>query len=179
MLRNPFFTLINVLGLSVGFAVFLCCGKYSDSELNSDRQWKDWDRIVMLGFKWEWTDDGKTGDSRLFRSTVTALAAEIGDRLSRNREYTRTIHQVNFNPDYAGFTDRLIVHVENRDGSKNYFKEENMVCADANLFTFFPSRLRRAIRKNFCCRPMPLFSVNPRPKNYSDKWVQWENDFYK
>jgi len=137
MARNPFFTLINGAGLSVGFAVFFVLWQYSESELNSDRQWKDWDRIALLGFFWEWTDDGQIWDSRLFRTSVTSLSSKFANDYSELEEYTRVIYQRDFSPSYAGLTDRVIVHVEDQDGSKRYFKEENMICADANLFTFF------------------------------------------
>lgn len=137
MARNPFFTLINVAGLSVGFAVFFVLWQYSESELNSDQQWKDWNRIALLGFNWEWTDDGKTWDSRLFRTNATAIPTKFVTDYSELEEYTRIIYQGDFAPGYTGLTDRLIVHIENQDGSKRYFKEEDMICADANLFTFF------------------------------------------
>src|SRR5690349_19519368 len=109
MARNPFFTLINVVGLSVGFAVFFVLWQYSASELNSDRQWKDWDRIALLGFNWQWTDDGQTWDSRLFSTNVTALSPKFVNDYSELEEYTRIIYQENFSPGYAGLTDRLIV----------------------------------------------------------------------
>jgi len=137
MMRNPFFTFINVAGLSVGFAVFFVLWQYSERELNSDRQWKDWNRIAMLGFNWEWTDDGKTWDSRLFSTNTTALPMKFVTDYAELDAYTRIIYQGNFTPSYTGLSDRLIVHVENKDGSKNHFKEEDMICADANLFTFF------------------------------------------
>ena len=60
--RNPFFTFINVLGLSVGFSVFLILWQYSQNELQSDRMWKDWERIARVGFHYTWTDDGKVWD---------------------------------------------------------------------------------------------------------------------
>jgi len=137
MMRNPFFTFINVAGLSVGFAVFFVLWQYSERELNSDRQWKDWNRIALLGFNWEWTDDGNTWDSRLFSTSSTALPKKFVTDYAELDEYTRIIYQGNFTPSYTGLADRLIVHVENTDGSKNYFKEKDMICADANLFTFF------------------------------------------
>lgn len=137
MVRNPFFTLINVAGLSIGFAAFFVLWQYSESELNSDRQWKDWDRIALMGFLWEWTDDGQNWDSRLFRTNSTAIPTKYVAEYSELEECTRIIYQRSFTPNYTGLTDRLIVHVEKHDKEKRYFKEDNMICADANLFTFF------------------------------------------
>ncbi len=48
LIRNPFFTFINVLGLSVGFAVFIALWPYTKSELKSDQFHKNADRIGRL-----------------------------------------------------------------------------------------------------------------------------------
>src|SRR5687768_10881435 len=61
LIRNPFFTIINVVGLSVGFAVFFILWEYSQSELSTDRYHRDADRIARVSVDWKWTDDnGKT-----------------------------------------------------------------------------------------------------------------------
>ena len=57
LLRNPFFSIINILGLAVGFAVFFLLWQYGQRELKSDRQWRDWERIARVGLLWEWSDD--------------------------------------------------------------------------------------------------------------------------
>ena len=137
MVRNPLFTLINVTGLSVGFAVFFVLWQYSANELNSDRQWNDWEQIASLGFFWEYTDDGKVGDSRLFRNTGSVMPLRMANDFPEIEDYTRFIYQGGFSIEYTGHTNRLILHIENANGSKKYFNEENMICADANLFTFF------------------------------------------
>ena len=36
LLRNPFFTFINTLGLSAGFTAFIILWPYAQSELNAD-----------------------------------------------------------------------------------------------------------------------------------------------
>ena len=41
MARNPFFTFIKVSGLAVGLAMFFILWQYTQSELESDQQWKD------------------------------------------------------------------------------------------------------------------------------------------
>src|SRR5690606_23170752 len=51
MSRNPFFTLINLLGLSTGFAVFLVLWQHSQHEIQSDQFHDDWQNIVRLTFQ--------------------------------------------------------------------------------------------------------------------------------
>ena len=48
LLRNPFFTFINVLGLSVGFAAFYILWPYAQSELKSDQFHKDYENIARF-----------------------------------------------------------------------------------------------------------------------------------
>ena len=50
LLRNPFFTFINVLGLSTGFAVFYILSQHASHVLNSDQYHKDHERIYRLYF---------------------------------------------------------------------------------------------------------------------------------
>ena len=45
LLRNPFFTFVNVAGLSVGFTAFYILWPYSQNELNSDQFHKDYEQI--------------------------------------------------------------------------------------------------------------------------------------
>ena len=61
-MRNPFFTLINILGLSVGFAVFIILWQYSRHELRSDQFHKDYERIYRLVTHIDFTLDGKVWD---------------------------------------------------------------------------------------------------------------------
>jgi putative ABC transport system permease protein len=135
--RNPFFTFINVTGLSVGFAVFFVLWQYSQNELNSDKQWKDWERIGLLGFYWEWTDDGKSWENNVYRNNDTGTPAKLASDYSEIESFTRIIYQRNFSPEYTDVTNKVVISIENNNGTKKYFKEDNMVCADANLFGFF------------------------------------------
>ena len=51
LIRNPFFTFINVLSLSVGFASFILLWPYAQLELQSDRFHKNAERIGRLSTK--------------------------------------------------------------------------------------------------------------------------------
>jgi len=52
LLRNPLFTLIDLVCLSVGFAMFFMLGNHAATELRSDHYLKDFDRIVRIAVSW-------------------------------------------------------------------------------------------------------------------------------
>jgi len=58
LLRNPFLTFINVIGLSLGFTTFYALWQFAISELKADQYHKDFERIVRVGVNYKWTDDG-------------------------------------------------------------------------------------------------------------------------
>ncbi len=137
--RNPFFTFVNVVGLSVGFAVFFVLWQFSQNELNSDRQWKDWDRIARLGFIWQWTDDNvnwsqsQFGDFNL-PEIIKNLAADYGEV----EAMTRIFRQENFAPEHIPYHSKnlFITRLDER-GDPVSFKESNITYADPNFFNFF------------------------------------------
>ena len=56
-LQNSFFTVINVLVLSVGFTAFFILWQYSHHELKRDQFHEDWEQIARIGTIGKWTDD--------------------------------------------------------------------------------------------------------------------------
>ena len=57
--RNRFITIINVAGLSIGFATFIMLYPYTAYELTSDQYHQDSDRIARLSGDFKWTDDNQ------------------------------------------------------------------------------------------------------------------------
>ena len=53
ILRNPLFSLINILGLSLGFAAFFVLWQYTSNELKSDQFHPDFKNKVRLTFSWQ------------------------------------------------------------------------------------------------------------------------------
>jgi len=125
--RNPFFTFINVLGLAVGFSVFIFLWQYSQNELNSDRMWKDWQRIARMGFVWTYNDnDGKGWRDVLCGAQPGRIAPQLKQDFPELEDVTRT----------SGIQSPLLIsRVHNQQ--KVTFKEEKVVFADANFFAFF------------------------------------------
>ncbi len=138
LIRNPFFTCINVIGLAIGFAVFFILWPYTQSGLNSDQQWKDSNRIARLGFEWTWSDDGNTWQQRIFGSNGPHIVNQLTSDYPELESFTRIMHQNWFTVDNVGLSQEIIVSLERSDQSKVVYKEDKVVCADANVFEFFP-----------------------------------------
>jgi putative ABC transport system permease protein len=138
LIRNPFYTFINVLGLSVGFAVFFVLSQYSRNELKSDQFHKDYERIVRCGFVWRWTDDNINWVDTRFG----VIWPEIADKVARDfveiEELTRVFHQENFTPEHIPQHGKVItLNYINAARDLVTFNETGVVYADRNLFQFF------------------------------------------
>ena len=57
ILRNRLFSLINILGLSLGFAAFFVSWQYASNELKSDQFHQNYKNKVQLVFNWKTKDD--------------------------------------------------------------------------------------------------------------------------
>src|SRR5688500_3974589 len=95
LLRNPFFTFINVLGLSIGFAVFFILWQYSQNELKSDQFHKDWEKIVRFGLLIRWKDDKVNWEESYCATNNAALAEKISNAYPQVKEFTRIHFQEN------------------------------------------------------------------------------------
>jgi hypothetical protein len=92
LLRNPFFTFINVLGLSIGFAVFFILWQYSQNELKSDQFHKDYDQIYKLGEIQRWTDNGTIWQESIMGVSAYGLSGLIG-KYAQGTEQTKFFGQ--------------------------------------------------------------------------------------
>jgi putative ABC transport system permease protein len=148
LIRSPFFSLVNVFGLAVGFSVFLILWQFTNSELDSDKQWKNWDRIARLGFWWEWTDDGKNWESLTHGGNSTELVARLKEAYPEIEDYTRIMYQEEFTPAYAGLNDQILITYQTPDVKRVMFREKRVACADANFFEFFSMPFIEGVRES-------------------------------
>lgn len=135
--RNPFFTGINVLGLSVGFAVFFILWQYSKNELASDQFHQDYEKIGRIGMRMDFPQDSVTWGHITFGATRTYHAAMIAADFPQVETFTRIMHQPTFDGDLVGHDREVVIAVDRKNGSKDLFKESKMAYADPNLFEFF------------------------------------------
>lgn len=142
MARNPFFTFIKVSGLAVGLAMFFILWQYTQSEMTSDQQWKDADRIYRLGIIGRWTDLKAKWDETWFATNMPTLVDQIALQYPEITEVTRILSQQNV----TGISENgsivkdhgsdLFLSVQN-GLEKRSFKEDRLAYGDPNLFTFF------------------------------------------
>ena len=96
MSRNPFFTGINLLGLSIGFAVFFILWPFSQYELTSDQFIKDHERIERPYLDFRWTEDGGANWGHLnFPYMFSCVASDLKEH-NQIEDITRYLAQNDF-----------------------------------------------------------------------------------
>lgn len=137
LLRNPFITGINILGLSIGFAAFYILWPYTQSELKTDHFHRDYERIARLTWHHRWTDNNLKWDEFYNAANFCGVAKQIADEFSDVEELTRFIPQREFVESLHGTDNTVFVSVYERDSARHFFREENVAFADPNFFEFF------------------------------------------
>jgi len=147
MMRNPFFTFINVAGLSVGFAVFFVLWQYSSYELNSDQYHKDHNRIFRLYgdfYQTTWVDQ----PHYLFGAFPPSFTPIAEQKFTEIESTTRIIHQQNFEEvrwvgpqtdsgSWSQLSRTAVFSIVDKTDRKHSFIEEDVAYADPNVFQFF------------------------------------------
>lgn len=135
LIRNPFFAGINILGLSVGFAVFIILWQYSVSELRSDTFHKDHERTYRLT-----TDCEQHVATEVHKFAmgfdVPVHTAEMAESIPQIESFTRILSQHGFNATWIPDHGNKIFFALPGGGDK-YFYEEHAAYADPNVFDFF------------------------------------------
>jgi putative ABC transport system permease protein len=139
MARSPFFTLINVFGLGIGFASFFALWDYSTNELRADQYHKDFERIARIGWDWKWTDDSTTWDHSLSGFSKSDIPLRAKEDFAEVEDYVR-IHTQPFFGIFGGLvphSNKITMSAVGGLKEDRVFKEEHVVYADQNLFSFF------------------------------------------
>jgi putative ABC transport system permease protein len=123
LLRNPFFTSINILGLAVGFASFFGLWNYAITELKSDQFHPDHDKIVRLAIDWNWTDDQVNWGHMVIQDSPSPTIPRLRSDCAEIVDFVRINQRVGILSSAMRSTD--------------VYKEQKMVEADSNLFNFF------------------------------------------
>ena len=151
LVRSPFFTFINISGLSVGFAVFFILWQHSTYELQSDRFHKDHERIYRL-YSDFFFPEGKNWDHYIYSTLPPILAKLMSEKNKDVESLTRIIHQKNFDAirwhgpqtDTSGWSDygtEITLSYIEPNQEKHSFKETRCAFADPNFFEFFSIEL--------------------------------------
>src|SRR5260221_215125 len=120
LLRNKIFSLINILGLSIGIACCVLVGLFIIDELSYDKQNKDAERIYRVVKDFVNYDGSKTPEA----TTPPAIAVTI------QNDIPEVEHVVRLFP--RGWGNNFYV----RHGEKKFI-EENICWADSSVFDVF------------------------------------------
>ena len=142
-LRDPLFTLIKVFGLAVGFAVFFMIWPYATTELKTDQFHNGFERIVRIGTKMQWTNDGTNWGTIVFGAIGPRQFSLMVNDLPEAETFTRLIQQPVFDRTIVGHGSQINVSVRLNAKSKVLFRETRIIYADPNLFEFFNFPLLR------------------------------------
>ena len=137
MARNPFFTFINVAGLSVGLAVFLVLWQYSQNELKSDQFHKDFERISRLCYFWNFADSNGNPDHSVNSGIDPEVARLIDVDFDEIEDHTRILNQPNMWDGYLKIHGNKLFLVNEGSYDNVSFMESKVVYGDSNLFSFF------------------------------------------
>ena len=145
--RNPLSTFINVIGLSIGFAVFFILWQYSQAELKSDQFHPGFERIVRFGLTYHFKESNSETKDGILAINDPALTRDVAQTFGEVESFTRIFAQKNLSREYipSHGQDIFIAHT-NETGERKSFVENNVAYADPNLFTFFNFPLIKAIR---------------------------------
>ncbi len=120
-LRNKQFSMLNILGLSIGITASLLIGLYVMNEMSYDNFHTNADRIYRINQPAIWGDWEKP-----FASTGPNLSVALKADVPEFEEVTR-LHD----------TGSYVVSYEADNGDINSFSEERLFAADANFFKVF------------------------------------------
>ena len=126
ILRERYFSLINVVGLALGIAVCLLIWSYVRFEMSYDNFHKDLDRLYRVNQTLIWAPEGG-----MMGSTGPQLALVLREDFPEVQEAMR----VNTPGSY-------LVRYQERGGQVKSFNEDNVLAADSNFFNFFSIPLR-------------------------------------
>ncbi|MEQ9413018.1 MAG: ABC transporter permease, partial [Cyclobacteriaceae bacterium] len=126
ILRERYFSLINIVGLALGISVCLLIYSYVRFEMSYDNFHKDLDRLYRVNQTLVWAPDGG-----MMGSTGPQLALVLKEDFPEIEEAMR----VNTPGDF-------LIKYQQPNGQIKAFNEDNVLAADSNFFNFFSVPLK-------------------------------------
>ncbi len=118
--KQRLYSVINVLGLSVGLSAFLLIALYLNNELSYDRMHPDYEEIYRLSYNRKWDN----GNTQAMATSSAVWAPRYEEQFPEVSAYTRLTHQ-----GYPGFV--------NKEDDINSFMEPKFYWVDANFLEVF------------------------------------------
>jgi putative ABC transport system permease protein len=166
LVRNPFITGINVVGLSVGFTAFYILWPYTKSELISDQFHSDHEQIARLSWHHRWTDNNQDWDEFYHALNFCGIGKHITEEFSEVKELTRLIPQKYFVKKHQGLNSKIFMAVYKSDSTKELFQEENTAFADPNFFQFFSFPIQSGDAATVLAQPRSVVISQQQSRKY-------------
>ncbi len=151
-IRQKQFTLLNVLGLSIGITACLLIGLYVQDEMSYDKFHEKGDRIYRINQSMIW---GDWNDQ--FASTGPNLAVALKTDIPEFEEVTR-LHE-------SG--DQIVTYRPNQ-GAPRTFNEQQFYIAEENFFDIFSFNLLAGDPKNALEQPSSIVITQEMAMKYFD-----------
>lgn len=126
ILRERYFSLINVTGLALGISVCLLIWSYVRFEMSYDNFHKDIDRLYRVNQTLIWSPEGG-----MMGSTGPQLAIVAKDEFPEIEEVMR-----------INTPGGSLIRYQKPNGQVEAFNEEDILAADSNFFSFFTIPLK-------------------------------------
>jgi putative ABC transport system permease protein len=85
-----------------------------------------------------WTDDGgKSWGHIIMGYTNSSLLPRVSEDHPEVESFVRIMHQPNFSNEAVNDGNRIVIGLEGAKNNTKIFKEEKVIYADTNLFSFF------------------------------------------
>jgi putative ABC transport system permease protein len=167
LMRNPFFTFINCLGLSLGMAVFIILWQYSNRGLQSEHFIPDHENIARICLKASWTDDRINWQESLCGFANARVPARLAREYREIKNFTRIFSQKDFSKHIMHYHDKeIFISYVDEFGIKHSFIESKMVYGDKNLFNFFDLPLIKGNPDNVLRFPNSIVISEKQAKKY-------------
>jgi putative ABC transport system permease protein len=163
--RNPFFTVINVVGLAVGITAFYCLWTYSRAELRANQFFQDYERIARVGTHWRYNDNGTDWGKIDFGFSKSNLLPMVHQDFSEMESGVRILSSSGFDDFMVPHSHKLSVAVKNGDAVK-FYSENKVIYADSNLFQFFSIPLIRGEAHEVLSREGYVVLSQSKAENY-------------
>ncbi|MDW3194797.1 MAG: ABC transporter permease [Cytophagales bacterium] len=158
MLRQKFFTILNLLGLAIGAACFLLIYLYVDDEYSYDQFHVNKDEVFRINMTNIWIESND-----MFGSTSPAVAQAIKANIPEVDKVIR-LHT-------PYFGSEQVISVLDNAGQRKSFKEKRILSSDPELFDIFTFQ---AIEGN-----LQTALLNPKSivltKNHAQKYFPLES----
>nr|WKN37474.1 ABC transporter permease [Tunicatimonas sp. TK19036] len=166
LLKNRFYSLINITGLALGMAACLFIFQYVHFELSYDQFHQHASEIYRVPFDWGDTDD-QGNKNNIYASNVPAFGPAAQAEILEVTDYTRLFHVL-------AFTHACVLNYERADGQTVRFQEEKGFFADSSFFSMFSFPLLYGNPANALAAPNSMVLTTTLAEKYFGK--NWEND---